>query len=145
MSNPIKFRFAFEVISAILLTYFLHSAIVSTIQHRTSVNVLAFYTQPGAPREAIAWSITMWQSLVAILLFIPATRLYGFGLAFVYFISLILLSWQFPGDPAMFGGLLNYISRFHTMPLAITGTFLIVIGVAFQIYFRNRTLSSSNG
>ncbi len=63
---------------------------------------------------------------------LPAYEGYGFGNSLVYFLSLSVLAWQYPGVPAKFGGLLNYISRFHTQNLALLGIGLTIIGLALR-------------
>ncbi|WP_341841050.1 MauE/DoxX family redox-associated membrane protein [Chitinophaga caseinilytica] len=136
MPLSIKTRTASDLASALLLIFFLHSAIGSIAQHQTAVNVLAFYTPVNAPRHAIAWAISAWQFITAALLFFPVTRRYGLGASLGYFVALSVLAWLFPGDPAQFGGLLNHITRFQTQALALSGIAVSAAGIVLRYFSR---------
>ncbi|WP_109698360.1 hypothetical protein [Chitinophaga deserti] len=125
-----------DIVSAVLLIFFLHSAIGNIVQIQTTVNVLAFYTPVEAPRLGLAWGIAGWQLLAAVLLFFPVTRAAGFGLSLAYFGVLSVVAWLHPGTPAMFGGLLNHISRFYVLYLAAGGLVLTVAGIVLRYFPR---------
>ncbi len=137
MPTSLRPRTVADIISAVLLIFFLHSAIGNIVQIQTTVNVLAFYTPVETPRLVLAWGITGWQLLAAALLFFPVTRAVGLGLSLAYFGVLSVVVWLHPGTPAMFGGLLNHISRFYVLYLAAGGLVLTVSGIALRYFPRS--------
>src|SRR5438876_769132 len=117
-----------EIIAAVFILFFVHSAVSNLIQLQSLKNLLGFYT---FNTSAVAWSIVIVETAIASLLLIPRTRRFGFltvQLFALYAGYTVLRRPHFPHD---FGGLLNHVTfkqqlLFYSLLalLAIAGIYL---------------------
>jgi hypothetical protein len=120
-----------EIISGLLLIFFVHSAISNLINTQSLKNLLAFYTQYGA---VIAWTIICLEILVVVLLFMPRTRLAGFIITILLSVLAGYFVIKLPHYPHHFGGILNNFSdtqhiMFYTLlsVMSIVGLLLLLL------------------
>lgn len=126
--NKPKRNMIIEIISSLLLVFFIHSIIYNFINLQSLKNLLGFYTRN---KSETAWLIVITETLIALLLFLPQTRLLGFfSVLFIsIFAGYIVIKFSF--FPHHFGGILNNFSKtqhilFYSLLIlmAITGIFL---------------------
>lgn len=67
---------AVEILSVLLLVFFVHNGISNFVNIQSLTNLLAFYT---VHTNSVAWMIVLAQAVVVILLLFPKTRIWGFG------------------------------------------------------------------
>lgn len=117
-----------EVIAALLLVFYVHSVVNIYIQFNGLRSVLSFYT-PYALH--LTWVILLTEFLIALLLFIPRTRLIGLLMSSLFSLVIIVTIFWSPHNPHDFGGVLNGISEKQKLYLA---TLLFILGItAFSI------------
>lgn len=125
-----------EIISSLLLIFFVHSVISNYVSMQSLKNLLAFYTRYTA--EA-AWAIIITEAIIAILLLIPAVRGIGFAAVIVVALFAIYTVLKTPYFPHDFGGILNSLHSnqqicFYCLlaVLSITGLWLLLKGMTFK-------------
>jgi hypothetical protein len=124
-----------EIIAAILMIYFLHSAISNYVNIENLKEVLAFYTRSFI---AVAWLIFIVQAVTFIALFIPKTRLYGQISSFVFLTTLLITLLRKPRVPHDFGGVLNYLNTKETYLFIISCMLLSAIGIALTLRYTKK-------
>jgi uncharacterized membrane protein len=131
-----------EIISALLLIFFVHTLISSYIQLQSLKNLLAFYTENTT---VIAWTILITEIITVALIFFPRTRLIGFIAAFLMttFAGIIIL--RYPHYPHDFGGIFNSMSRNQKWVLIISVALLSVAGTLLILYKSKYSQSTRNG
>lgn len=107
-SSKPKRKFIVEIIASLLLLFFVHSCIITYIQLENLKNMLAFYT---VHTSIVACIVIVFESLIALLLFLPRTRSVGLALALLFAITAIITMLLRPYYPHDFGGIVNDISR----------------------------------
>ena len=120
---------AAEVITALLIVFFVHSAIDNFLNLLSLKNLLWFYTRNV---EFTAWLLVIIEAVIAVLLFFPATRLAGLVLSFLFLLSLIIVVLRNPHAPHFFGGILNYLSKKIYLPFGITLIFITLIAITLK-------------
>ena len=126
--NKPKRNLIVEIISGLLLIFFIHTIFYNFLNIQSLKNLLGFYTRNTSE---IAWVIIISETLIALLLFLPQTRLLGFFAVILIsiFAGYIVIKYSF--FPHHFGGILNHLSKtqhilFYSLLIlmAITGIFL---------------------
>lgn len=93
-----------EIISLLLLVFFVHTSVAIYIQFQSLIHMLVFYTNHTT---VFAWIIFITNIIIAILLFIPRTRFIGLISAAFFAISGIITMVLTPHNPHDFGGVIN--------------------------------------
>ncbi len=115
-----------EVISALLLLFYVHSVISIYVQLQSLKNMLAFYT---VHTSLVAWSFVIIETAIVLLLFFARTRTLGFVLSTLFAIALMVATQLTPGYPHDYGGLFNIISTKLKWALLALITVLSLAGV----------------
>lgn len=138
----VKKNAAVEVISALLLVFYLHSVISNYVQLQSLKNMLAFYTVHTTP---VAWAIVLIEFVIALLLFIPRTKGAGLLLSSLFVITIAVVIFRSPHFPHDFGGLLNNIGDKQKLILGIVMLVTGVIALLQSLYGKRLSVSLQNG
>jgi len=139
-SNKTKHNLSIEIITALLLIFFVHSCISTYIQLQSLRNLLNFYT---IYTKASAWTIVIWEAVTVLLLFIHKTRLVGFLSTITFSITAIWVIIHWPHYPHDFGGIFNSITRSQKWALLLFLILLPTLGILL-IIFKSKHKSQSN-
>ncbi|MRG45843.1 hypothetical protein GFS24_12005 [Chitinophaga sp. SYP-B3965] len=126
---------AVEIVTALLLVFFVHSAIDNFLNFLSLKNLLWFYTRSVG---AVASSIIIIEAGIAILLFLPRTRLAGLILSLLFLLTLTIIVARTPHSPHLFGGVLNYLGKRWYLPFEITMIVLTSIAIYPKILLRSK-------
>src|SRR5690349_2600379 len=99
-----------EIIAALLLLFFAHTAIDNFLNRLSLRNLLRILPITYNKADLLSWLIPIIKIFTAILLFFPRTRLPGLIIAILItsvFTGYLLYT---PALPHEFGGILNYIN-----------------------------------
>ena len=129
-----------EIVSALLLVFYIHSLISNCVQLQSLKNMLTFYT---VRTSLVAWMILSLEFIVVLLLFIPHSRQAGLLLSSLFVTALIAVSFRWPHNPHDFGGIVNELGDKRRFILAIIVLLLSV--AAFMIKYRRLSVSLQNG
>lgn len=119
-----------EVISALLLVFYVHSVISIYVQLQSLKNMLAFYT---LHTSLFAWSFVIVELLIVVAIFLPKTRVVGFILSAAFAITLIITAKLTPGYPHDFGGVINVLSESIKLVLLILIMILSLLGFGIRL------------
>jgi|GEM_PF-1343417 len=119
-----------EVVSALLLVFYVHSVISTYVQLQSLKNMLAFY---ALNTSLFAWGIVVVELLIAALIFGPRSRLIGFVLSAIFAITLITTIELTAGYPHDFGGVINMLSTTPKLLLLIVIAILSFLGVGLTL------------
>ena len=72
-----------DIIAALLLLLFLYTAVSKLQDHERFVSVLHKSPLLAAVREPVSWLVPLAEIVISVSLFVPAWRIYGFGLSFL--------------------------------------------------------------
>ncbi|WP_143197437.1 hypothetical protein [Chitinophaga niabensis] len=123
-----------EIITALLLVFFVHSAIDNYLNLLSLKNLLWFYTKHVG---ITAWFIVFIEAGIAILLFFPKTRIHGLAATLLFVIILATVVLLNPHSPHLFGGILNKLGKRFYLPFEIF-LFLITL-LAIGLNIRRKT------
>ena len=105
---------AIDIISSMLLLLFLYTAISKIADYANFKNVLSQSPFLNPLASAMAWVLPASEIIIAVLLFIPATRMKGFYACFfllllftIYLIYMVLMT---PHLPCNCGGVIKNLS-----------------------------------
>jgi hypothetical protein len=124
-----------EIISALLLVFYVHSVISNYVQLQSLKNMLAFYT---VHTSMVAWVIVLVEFVIAVLLFIPRTKSVGLLISSVFVITIAVVIFRSPHYPHAFGGLLNHINDQQRL---ILGILMLIAGVIALLLKRKEVKS----
>jgi uncharacterized membrane protein YphA (DoxX/SURF4 family) len=119
-----------EIISALLILFFLHSSISNYIRLQSLKNLLGFYT---IDTTGIAWTIVVVESIIALLLFIPRTRLVGLVAVLFFTLYAGYTVARTPHFPHNFGGILDNLSSWQHILIYGLLTSLAIAGIGLTI------------
>jgi hypothetical protein len=142
MNIPIKNRIknsravlAFDLISAILLVLLLYTGLSKLKDFQVFKTVLTASPWLGHFAGIIAWLLPFIEIAIAILLFIPSTRLYGlycsFIIIFIFSIYLLLMLSLSPKLPCNCGGVLKNLSWSQHIFFNLFFILLSLLGIYF--------------
>jgi hypothetical protein len=129
-----------DVVASILLIFFLHTMLYTWMQIASFKNMLAFYTYNITP---IAWTVIVTELIIAVMLFIPRTRVIGFILAAVFATTAIIIIKITPGVPHDFGGIMNHVS-IASMRYVIYGLVILLACSGLVLTFIKKPANSSS-
>lgn len=119
-----------EIISALLIVFFLHSAISNYIQLQSLKNLLAFYT---INTTEVAWAIVIVEAVIALLLFISRTRLTGLLAVLLFTLYAGYTVLRTPHFPHDFGGILNNLSSKQHILIYVLLALMTIAGIWLAI------------
>lgn len=129
--NTPKRKLIVEIIAAILILFFAHTAIDNIIDRLSLRNLLRILPLTYNKADIVSWTIPFTKLSVTFLLFFPRTRLYGGILALItmtIFSAYLIYTSRWPHE---FGGILNFLSfKQHlilSMSLAAISLILIIL------------------
>jgi hypothetical protein len=126
-----------EIITGLLLIFFIN-CVISSYHHIPSLqNMLTFYTYHY---KLLAWVIVIAEVMISLLLFFHQTRLIGFVTVIAISLFAGVLVIKTPGIPHDFGGILN--DGATSRHVLIYSTLIILSSVGFFISKRSRKLKS---
>lgn len=129
-----------EIVSALLLVFYIHSLISNCVQLQSLKNMLTFYT---VRTSLLAWIIISLQWVIALLLFVPRCRRMGLLLSSLFVIVLMAVSFGWPRNPHDFGGVVNELSDKRRFMLGLVVLMLSLIGC--MLSYRRLSVSLQNG
>jgi hypothetical protein len=129
-----------EIVSALLLVFYIHCLISNCVQLQSLKNMLTFYT---VHTSLIAWMIISLEFIIALLLFIPRCRRAGLLISSSFVIILMIVSFRWPHNPHDFGGIVNELGDKRKFILGIV--VLLLSFSAFMIKYRRLSVSLQNG
>ncbi|MBO9564167.1 MAG: hypothetical protein J7621_15390 [Niastella sp.] len=129
-----------EIVSALLLVFYIHCLISNCVQLQSLKNMLTFYT---VHTSLVAWMIISLEFIIALLLFIPRSRRAGLLLSSLFVIILMIVSFRWPHNPHDFGGIVNELGNKRKLILGIV--VLLLSFSAFMIKYRRLSVSLQNG
>jgi Methylamine utilisation protein MauE len=136
-----KRKLIIEIISALLIVFFLYNAISNYLQIQSLKNLLAFYT---TDISGIAWTIIVVEAIIVLLLFIPRTRLAGLLTALLLILYAGYTVLRTPHFPHDFGGILNNLSSKQHILIYSLLVLLAIVGVWLKIKERRYKLSPTS-
>lgn len=129
-----------EIVSALLLVFYIHSLISNCVQLQSLKNMLTFYT---VHTTLVAWIIVFLEFAIVLLLFIPRSRRAGLLLSSLFVIVLMIVSFRWPHNPHDFGGIVNEMGDKRRFILGLV--VLLMSFAAFMIKYRRLSVSLQNG
>lgn len=124
---------AVEIITALLLVFFVHSAVDNYFNLLSLKNMLPFYTKNAGQ---VAWALVIIEVGIGLLLFFPGTRLFGLTLSLLFLLTLTIIVARNPNSPHFFGGILNYLGKRLYLPFEITMIVFTVIAITLKKWHR---------
>jgi len=118
-----------EIITALLIVFFVHSAIDNYFRLQSLKNLLIFYT---VNVDAIAWLILLTETAIALLLLFQRTRTAGLLASLAFFITLTLIVALTPHSPHNFGGVLNGLNRKRYVAIETGGILLSFLALLIK-------------
>lgn len=125
-----KRKLIIEIISALFIVFFVHTAISCFIRIQSLKNLLAFYTPHIT---GTAWTIVLTEAVIVLLLVIRRTRTIGLLLSLLFMLGLGITVWLTPHYPHDFGGILNDKPERQLILIAITGSVLALVAILLGI------------
>lgn len=122
-----------DIISALLLCFYLFTAINSFFQIESLKNLLAFYT---LHTTTVAWSLVALETCIALLLFFRKTRMAGIIAAFCMLFFAGVTIKEYPRYPHDFGGLFNLLNSKQDWYLIVVLGCLCLMAIALMIVGR---------
>ena len=118
-----------EIIAALFIVFFVHSAILSFLRIQSLKNLLAFYTYS---KTEVAWAIIIIEVATALLLIFPRTRTLGLIMSLLFMIGLGITIWLTLYHPHDFEGVLNNMTNKQRWWLIIVSVILATIAIPLK-------------
>lgn len=131
-------NFVVQVLSSLLLLFFVHTVINQLFQIHSLNNMLQFYV---FNTSLIFWLIIFSEVLIAALLFMPRLRLLGFMLTIAYALLLANTIYRTPHFPHDFGGIINSLTKQQQYILCGSLCLIPIIGIAVAFTRRRKPAS----
>lgn len=118
-----------EIIAALFIIFFVHSAILSFIRLQSLKNLLGFYT---FHKTEIAWAIVSTETIIALLLILPRTRTIGLLMSLLFMLCFGVTLWLTPYYPHDFEGILNNMTGKQRWAMVIVSIVLALIAILLK-------------
>jgi hypothetical protein len=134
-----------DIISALLLLLFLYTSLSKLAEHEAFKNVLTRSPLLNPIAGIVAWLLPVTELVIAILLFIPSSRLKGLYASFIlislFTLYLIYMIAFTPDLPCQCGGVLKLLTWKQHIFFNLFFILLSILGIVF--YQKNKSTKSS--